>query len=710
MSALRRVPGGVGLALLLALAAAVIARYGLDYHLRQNDELNAVIGARFLELDLANLVDRAGYGDRGPERLTAWYVALTNQLAATTAGDFQVGHMAMALAWAAIAVPVYLLARGIGLGPLPALVPAAICAAGTWAIYGITFLNTTLGLLTACVQLYVLWRVTVRPSRRWELAVLGAFVLAVTARVGHAPLVLALAPALVAQAWRDRPAGQRPGAFLRAAPGTIARRWPILTAAGALAALLVVAVGQSGLLGAYGSGLSQVRPEPGRLAEQAQAIFGRTALATGFLPVALGVPWLVREAVRPRHREAGAFAVLALATIAILLYVLYTAAIEDRYLVVMLPLVALAFARALFARELSLVAGLAFGAVLAWSTAQRALFPSDEPFAFFIAPGAVFFRRVVVSRVDAVLPGSGAQTAVLAAAVLLAAAVAVLTTRAPRRAAAGAVAATAVAVVLWGAVAGTYSMRKFTALAAFPTRTWDGLTFVDAQAGPDGDVGLIADDPPVPGADQKYYDIAYFNRSLDRTIAVDGRYNFTCCPPLLRPPLAATTDRVRGRVTVSGGKVPELLAVPLGFRPYGFNTERLGIGEPGFALERRLGPLRLSYVAPSRGVEGDGWAQAGRPLRRRVFPAAAGPSLRGACWTASLTAPAIAGGPINYTARAGARRVAGTLQPRETAPVSVPLADGPGAVALSIRTSRSGMLDDGRRVSLLATDEHVAPC
>jgi hypothetical protein len=54
--------------------------------------------------------------------------------------------------------------------------------------------------------------------------------------------------------------------------------------------------------------------------------------------------------------------------------------------------------------------------------------------------------------------------------------------------------------------------------------------------------------------------------------------------------------------------------------------------------------------------------------------------------------------------------VTGTLQPRETAPVAVPLGAEGGAVALSIRTSRSGMLDDGRRVSLLATDEHVEPC
>jgi hypothetical protein len=109
-------------------------------------------------------------------------------------------------------------------------------------------------------------------------------------------------------------------------------------------------------------------------------------------------------------------------------------------------------------------------------------------------------------------------------------------------------------------------------------------------------------------------------------------------------------------------------------------------------------------------VEGDGWAQAGRALRRRVFPAAAGPALRGACWTAQLTAPAIADGPIRYTADAGGRRVTGTLQPREVAPVSVPLGAEGGPVPLTIRTSRSGMLDDGRRVSLLATDEHVGPC
>jgi hypothetical protein len=149
--------------------------------------------------------------------------------------------------------------------------------------------------------------------------------------------------------------------------------------------------------------------------------------------------------------------------------------------------------------------------------------------------------------------------------------------------------------------------------------------------------------------------------------------------------------------------------MPLGFRSTGFNTERLAIGEPGFALERRRGPLRLSFVATTPGAEVDGWAPPGGALRRRVFPAAAGPGLRGACWTAQLTAPAFADGPVRYTARAGARPVAGTLQPRETAPVSVPLADR-RAVALSIRANRSGTLDDGRRVSLLASDEHVEPC
>jgi hypothetical protein len=710
----RRIPAGVPLAALVALATLVIARYGLDYHLRQNDELNAIIGSRFLQLDFPeHLWSRTGYGDRGPERLTAWYIALTDQLAATTAGDFQVGHVAMALAWAAIALPVYALARGIGLRPWPALVPAAMCAAGAWAIFGITFLNTSLGLLTASVQLYVLWRVTVRPSVRWELAVLGVFGLAVAARVGHAPLALALAPALLVQAWRDRPPGQAAGRFLRAAPGVVARRWPVLTVAGGLGLLLVIAVGQSGLLGTYGSGLSSVRPEPGRLWEQSQSVLGRTALATGFLPVALGVPWLVREAVAPRDREAGAFAVLGLGTVLILLYVLYTAAIEERYLVVMLPVVALAFARALFARELSWVAGLAFGAWAAWSASrQREFIPETDPFTFFVSPGATFLRRVVVNRTDLLLPvdAGASRTLLFAGAAVLAGAVAFAVTRGPARARPAVTAATALAVVAWGAVAGIYAMHKFTREAAYSFRTWDGLTFVDAVAGPDGSAGLIADDPPIPGVDQKYYDIAFFNRSLDRTLRVDGRFNFTCCPPALVEPLDVATNRRTGQVAVTGGAVPELLAVPMGFRTYGFNTERVSTGEPGFALERRRGPLQLSFVAPEEDVEPDGWARAGDPLRRRVFPAAAGPDARRACWTGMLSGPALADGPVEFTARAGAAAVRGTLAPRTPVPVAVPLAPGRAAVALRIRTNRSGRLDDGRRVTLLATDEHVEPC
>ena len=715
MTASQRARVATPLVALMVISTLALNHFAGRYHRRLNDETISVLGGRWVAGGLPESLwaDQLHFFDRGPERLTPWLLGLVDTVAGSTPSEFVVGHFVIALAMASVALPVAALGRGLGLTWLQAALPAALCVAGPWAIFGITFLNTTLGLATASALLVVAWRVAVRPSRRWELAVLAATAATILARVGHAPLVLALGPALIAAQWYGRPEGERAGAWAKAFPLRFARTWPILTAVAALGLLAVVVYGQARLLGGYGSQITGQDLQLERVWLQTRVFLSRAALATGLLPVLLGVPWLLRTVWRPGSREAGVFAVLGIGWLAVVLYVFYTAAVvEDRYLAVMLPVLVLAFARVLFAREAWLLGTAVTAVLLGRAIARVGIYPTDEPFSYFIAPGSQFFKRVVVTRTELALPfgASHALTLVLVAAGVLAVAAAVAVSRlGAGRLRAAATASVALGVVGYTAVAGAYAAQKFTAQVGRPELTFEDLSFVDRVAA-GRTVGVIAfpDQAELVTQIERFFDLSYFNRSLRSSVDLDGPTAFACCAPRPLPRVVMRSDPRTGAVTVLEGRQPRLYVQPVGFQPRGLNTRRIATGDPAMTVEQpRTERPQLSFVTIGVLAAG-GWGVPDRAIRRRVFPPAAGKGP--ACWTANLeAAPEVPGAAQRFTITGGARPVRGVINGRTTKALSVPLRRE-DVSELRIRVTPAGRLDDGRPVTVRAADDHVVPC
>jgi hypothetical protein len=696
----------LGLAGVVAAATAFIAHFALRNHVRQNDELISVVGARSLQEDFfSGLVHPLPYNGRGPEKLTSVLLAGVNSIASTTAAEFQAGHVLVALAWALAAIPVFALARGLGLRTWQALAVAALAVIGPWSVFGVTLLNTALGYLTFTVLLWAMWRSAVRPGLLADATVLGAFLLAIAARVGHAPFVFALAPAIVVARWRDRPPEEPVWQALRRLPVRIARAHPLLVATAAVGLAALVAVGQKRLVGDYGSNVLGQHIDAAELWRRTKILTGRTAEALAFVPVVLALPWIAREAWRPRSRESGTFAVLAAGVLVAFLYVAYAAALEDRYMVVVAPVLLLAFGRALFAGEVSVVAVLVLSVLVGRLVATAGRYPTDEPFSYFIAPGSQFFHRVLEGRLSAALPfhTSHLGTIVLAAAVAVALAAAGARHAGPR--AAKAIPLAVVACLVVYAVAGAaHSMNKFTKLTGPVDLSWKAQTYVDAASG-GAPVAMLAENPAEDaGRVQRWFDSLYFNSSVVLSVSRPGRRGFTCCPPHSNFPV--TFDIARdGEVRLSG-PLPKLLLVPQGWMPLGFDGKPVANGWDGFRLERFDAAPRATFRAFAHFK--DGWGAPGRPARVHAYPRVQ-PGL--ACLTANLVAPPadFGAGTVRYAIRGGARRVAGSLALGEVRAVEIPLR-GRRAADLTITAAPGARVLDGRTVTMQVADIHVGPC
>jgi hypothetical protein len=698
----------VALALLVLATTLVVFHFGLRNHSMQFDELLAVIGGRHIEADFPSALWQWGLLDRGPERLGSIVLAGIGALVGDRVGEIEVGRFVFALIASLTAVPAVALARGLGVGRWAALAAGALAILTPWAVFGATWLNTAAGTLTAGLLLWAMYHATVRPSVRADLLVLAAFALASLGRVGHMPLVLAMAAAVPVIDWRDRPARVGAVHWLRGAPGRIARAHPLLCACAVAGLLVVLAKGQSGILGAYGQGIGNQPVQPDRVWLQLRTIVARSAEAFAVFPFVVAAWWLLSQAVRPRSREAGAFAVLSLAAFVALLYVLLSATIEDRYIAPLAVPIAVAFVAAVALRQISVVGVLVIGALVGRAISTVGA-PSDEgPYSFFVAPGAQVLRRAIALRLDSVLPlGGHPLTVVIIACVALAAGLAVVLRRAP--AARWPVTAALAATIAVTAAGGVYAAQKWTTAATYPTRTREAQTFVDRATG--GAPAAYYVNPALETEDLRLrlLEVEYNNRSLLGSLVPAGRMTvFYCCAP--RPLHVPTlkVDRRSGAVAVIGGSMPRYIVVPTGWAPTGLAARRVAVGEPAMAVEElRSGPARLAF-ATAGGTYENGWQKPGATTRVRVFPGAAG--RQPACVSLTLNAPALVpGGSIGWSADTGAQRLDGKLPQGTGAVVRLRLPDA-RATMLRIRSQPAGTVFDGRPGGVLATDVAVAPC
>ncbi|HEY8303183.1 MAG TPA: hypothetical protein VIG42_01215 [Solirubrobacteraceae bacterium] len=681
--------------------------YGLRIHgIVIFDETLNVIGGRYIDHHFPQALIEANGGvfPRGPERLSALLLAAGNLLSGRTATQLEAAHVALAAAYAAAAIPTYAIARLVGLGRWWAAGAGALAVCTPLLLFGATLLNTSLALLTAAVAFWAYLGCLLKP--RWQadaLAILATGLMA-TARVSYGGLGLALLIAVAIQAWRDAPGREAASRLLR-------DHWLLLGVAGvAVAYLYAHGVSQtSGYIGVSAT------PSFPAIWDHLRTSTGQLAVAYALAPFAIAIAWVVRSVLCPRNRATGAFALLVLATFVVLAYINQGGDLEDRYVVALLPLAAVAVVAPFARRELRWLevgtAGLLVARVVATTQSTQVM----DGFAHFPETTDTWFANVWLGRTTLLtgLSTSTAVTLLTVGAAAFSAALAVIARRAGRKWQwiAGAV---LVATAVIGFAGAWYSAAKLvpslpglsTDNPALIPRSFVQAAFVDEHVHePVGVLDYLTHESGLP---QQWTAIEMFNARVQATVRIDGQSSgYTCC--LSKGALLGLRiDQNTGTVTVAGGALPRYLLSAAQWTPGGLVTEPIAtspVTEPRVSLERTMLPLRAAWTGP--GVPPDGWGIPGQTLRLRVFPATL-VSLRRPCLNVALTAPSLpATGAVGVSA--GPVRLA--IPPGGTAIAQVPLVRAAKrAEDIIIRANRSGIRSDGARVTVGLSHVSVASC
>jgi hypothetical protein len=672
----------------LVVAAALLAevlyvRHGWRMHVPILDEFEPVRGAQILS---ANFWDglRIDWFNRGPERLSQLLMWTSNLFATTTVREFQLGHVAFTAAWCLTALPVYRFSRALRIEPRWSAFVAILAIVSPFGFYALSLLNVTIGYLFATAFFFAVWRTALRPGMRADVLVLVFGALMVLARTGLAPLLGVAAVTLVVQAVRDTggPLVRRPWTALR----RLCRDHPLLVVLGIAAAAVVIAKGANQIVGAqYVAGVPRGESRSLSHIWSITALWAAVlTLGSGIVPMLIAGPWLVREAVRPRARDSGAFAVIALSAFALTVVTTLSAPEEERYVAVLGALPLIAAATALTRRQASTVGTVLAALVLGRAVVTRGLFPTSAPYDFFVAPGRKFFANQVDGRLADLLPVGGNHAASVA--IVIALGVALLAVR--RWPLVPVVRRFGVPVALaWVAiynVAGSqYAAGRFTQLAGAPGTSLERLTFIDRATGREGILMYYYDPAPGVGADRNYEQllVTFFNRvsatqfPLSKDVAPDG----TVVPEL----------RNRSLVTFDA------------YAPLVFDARRVvssTVFGPAPVLVQTLLARPLRAAVRVEGADPDGSVRAGEAARLVVYPFA---RTAGRCLRLPLTSP-VEGAPTRYRV-AGQR---GVVAPGATRTLHLAL-DAP---ELTLRASGGGPQPDGRRVSAVLGALQMVDC
>jgi hypothetical protein len=435
--------------------------------------------------------------------------------------SFADAHRLNAFLIATAAIPVFLLARRIGLGRLISLWAGALSVAVPWVVLSSFLLTEVVAYPAFCWALLALTHAVVRKSWATDLLALGAIGFAVLARTQFIVLLGVLVVAVVVEAMLD--------ATPRGAPADLWRtRRPFVLLFGALLLVVLgaVAIGKgSRLLGSYSVTAENVRLDFG-LFQLAFEHLALLALGLAILPFIVGVGWLV-DRLRPSTPEPErAFSVVGCT--ALLLVTLQVASfnqrfgaglVKDRYLFYVVPVVLLGLAAAMASRQ--------------WPRWWALVVPTGvAAIGFASAPLAVYEKLNVDSPVAILnnelleLATSTRWAHVLLVLAALVAAQALLLAKAflPWRAAVVSVAAIATLALPLETVYAFDRLFAVNGTNGLPLTLDQGVVFswVDRNVGPTGRVTVMK--YPVGGPDwwagQGYWwDVEFWNESAVETMA-----------------------------------------------------------------------------------------------------------------------------------------------------------------------------------------------
>jgi hypothetical protein len=451
---LRRVPTWAWVTAIVLAACVFFYVWANRTTTFQPDEAQNVYFARWLLNNLPQGLWNFSFLQRGLQRAEIWVLAFGFHTFESPAA-FRAVHLINSVAFASAAIPGYLLARGAGARKLYAVVAAVLVVAIPWVVVVTSFLTEPLAYPAFMWVIWAFWRVLVRPSVRSELVAFIVLFAALLTRSAFLLLAPVLPIAVVIQELRFGPRNAH----------EVVRRHLLLTVAVLvgvaylLAAAAGIAPSPKRLAGSYGTPFSL---DWGLFFSKVGFWTSRVVVGSGFIPFAVGLPWLIVELVRPRHPRRHAFALVTLLAFVLLLYATYSAGPDERYVMYFAAPLAVAALVAFDKRDLRPLWVVAGGLFAAWLVRHHTWNPNLGPAGYFVAPAESFYARVGLLHLQQDIPGSVAlRDAAFIVAAGLTALLAYAFTRRPR---AGLIAACALAflVVLQVAQA-EYSMDKFTA-------------------------------------------------------------------------------------------------------------------------------------------------------------------------------------------------------------------------------------------------------
>ena len=513
---------------------------------------------------------------------------------------FDGAHVLNAFLLASSAWPAYLLGRSVAGSRAGGYFAAALTAFVPWLALSATLLTENAAYPAFVWGVLLAYRALVKPSGRHDAAALAALVLVYLARTQLFVLAVALPVAVVAYERSPRRAVSR-HRLLAVAYGCAAVAAVALAAAGSL----------TRVLGNYG-GTVRGNPLPAAVWRTAAVHLDDAVVGTGIAPFVLAVAWSLAALVGQSRRESRAFAVLFLTLVP--LVTLEAASfdlrftpggfVQDRYVCYLAPLFAVGAAACLLERPrrglraaLVLAAGVVFVGLAALASFD------DRLFLFWASPAAAFHQAL----------GSAAGTIGLStddfvrwAGLLLAIVLAGALWRLPSRAT---VAVLGVALTAYGAFEAYYVFDWFAVSATARPPTIEGVRrdWIDAAVPAGASVALV----PSPDLHAEYWwDAEFWNKTVDRAVAVDGRQIYT---PFAGRKLSF--DPQTGRANEA--EPTDLLVLDRRETRFGLAGARLLAAARPLVLVQVARPYRAAWLVS--GADPDGWIPGGRRVWIRVF-------------------------------------------------------------------------------------------
>jgi hypothetical protein len=514
-------------------------------------------------------------------------------------------HRLNAFVIASAAVPVYLLARRVGIGMLLSIVAGALAAAVPWVVLSSFLLTEVVAYPVFCWALLALVHAVERQSWVWDGVALLAIGAAVLARTQFLVLLAVLAVAVIGEALLTT--GVR---------DLWSRRRPLVLVYALLAAVILVAFASgngSRLLGSYAVTAENLRLDT-ELIELAFAHAATMALALAVVPFVVGLGWLV-DRIRPSAAPVErAFALVGAAAFALTTVQVASftqrfgfGLVKERYLFYVAPVVLVAVAAAIGSRRWPRWWALALPAAVA-------------ALGFVWIPVAPYEKLNVDTPVamlnDGLLDLATSENWARALLVLLTlvALQALLLARAalpwrPVAAAAGAL--LVVALPLETAYA-FERLFRVDGTNGLPVTLDQGVVFnwIDRQVGPSGRVTVFK--YPVGGPDwwagQAYWwDVEFWNESAVRVEA-----------DMSLPSAAHWSELFDPRTGLSRLESPTPYVLSYGedarFRLAG---RQLTFDRGAYLIEAER-PWRVDWL--TRGIQPDGFTHPGEPVEIAIFP------------------------------------------------------------------------------------------